>query len=92
MKPKKPKKLTRKQQHAALLKANRHRYDDLLAAQGGVCALCLRLPNQNRKFDLDHDHARMVIRGVLCFLCNKTLASWITPDWLDRAKKYIAQK
>jgi hypothetical protein len=75
--------------HAQLLKDNRHRYDELLAAQGGGCAICGRRPSDRRKLDLDHDHKLMVIRGLLCFRCNRALPFWMTPDWLRRAADYI---
>lgn len=52
----------------------------LMAAQGGVCAICLRPPSRIRPktgklIDLavDHDHATGVIRGILCTDCNTSL-------------------
>lgn len=38
---------------------------------------------------MDHDHKRMVIRGLLCFRCNRALPSWITREWLLRAADYV---
>jgi hypothetical protein len=74
--------------HAQLLKENRHRYDELLKKQNGVCAICGR-PPKTRRLDLDHDHHRMVIRGLLCSRCNRFLVSWMTKDWLLKASEYI---
>lgn len=31
-------------------------YDEMLAAQGGVCAICEREPNPNISLHVDHDH------------------------------------
>lgn len=46
-------------------------YDRLLAAQGGVCAIC----KQSRPYNLpvDHDHRTGRLRGLLCKLCNGRL-------------------
>lgn len=49
-------------------------YDELLAKQGGCCAICRRpdnLPFNN--FAVDHDHATNEVRGLLCQRCNRTL-------------------
>lgn len=75
--------------HKELLDAHRHRYEAILETQEGHCALCPRVPSPRRKLDLDHDHTRMVIRGLLCHRCNRTLKSWITPEWLLKAATYI---
>lgn len=55
-------------------------YDVMLAAQGGVCAICGSAPMKNR-LAIDHDHACCpgdrgcggCIRGLLCIGCNITL-------------------
>jgi hypothetical protein len=44
-------------------------FQELLAAQGGVCAIC-RTPDPNH---VDHDHRTGYIRGILCFNCNGAL-------------------
>lgn len=93
--PKKPtvkrRKPKKKSAHQILLAANRHRYEDLLAAQGGGCALCGRLPSIKKKLDLDHDHNTMQIRGLLCFRCNRALPYWMDSQWLLRAATYVAK-
>ncbi|TXI59966.1 endonuclease VII domain-containing protein [Mycolicibacter arupensis] len=54
-------------------------YDVMVAAQGGVCAICKqpppadnRLPG-NRVLHVDHCHATGQVRGLLCHSCNKSL-------------------
>ena len=53
----------------------------LLADQGGVCAICLKLPPSGRMV-IDHEHVpkwksmeptkrKTYIRGILCWWCNK---------------------
>lgn len=63
----------------------------MLIAQGGVCAICGRLPSLKRKFDTDHDHRLMYIRGLLCHRCNRAIPSWMTAKWLHDAGDYIAK-
>lgn len=75
--------------HKQLLDAARPLYDELLAVQGGVCPICLRPPSGTRKFNLDHDHKRLRVRGVIDHRCNRALPSWITPEWLRAAADYL---
>ena len=63
-------------------------YDELLAAQGGGCAICGAKP-KTRKLDIDHDHKTMRIRGLLCVRCNRALPSWVTVAWLEKAIVYL---
>lgn len=57
-------------------------YDDMLAAQGGVCRGCDRPPADGQPLHVDHDHAccpqagrscGKCIRGLLCRSCNTAL-------------------
>lgn len=50
-------------------------YDAMLAAQGGVCAICGRadLLPKNKRFDIDHCHGSGRVRGLLCRRCNVVL-------------------
>ena len=49
--------------------------DDLLRDQGGVCANkgCDCVDPGQRAWQVDHDHATGVIRGILCWRCNAAL-------------------
>lgn len=64
---------------------------DLLAYQGGVCAICrTNRPTGRGDFHLDHDHATGVIRGVLCNRCNTGLGLFRDdPRLLAAAIAYI---
>lgn len=46
-------------------------YNQMLEAQGGVCAICGCEPTvQKNKFVVDHDHATGQVRAILCHRCN----------------------
>lgn len=51
-------------------------YEALLAAQGGVCALCRRPPRPDISLHVDHDHETGRIRALLCFRCNNALGDF----------------
>ena len=38
---------------------------------------------------MDHDHKRMVLRGLLCHRCNRALPDWVTSEWLRDAADYL---
>jgi hypothetical protein len=44
-------------------------YQRMFTSQGGKCAICGKA--QERAFDVDHDHATGVVRGLLCTNCNR---------------------
>lgn len=77
--------------HKQLVNSARPDYDAMLAAQGGVCAICGRAPDPaaKRRFNIDHDHKQMYIRGILCTRCNKWLWTFVTEDVLVAALEYV---
>ena len=48
----------------------------MLAAQGGVCAICHQPRPEERTLHVDHDHSTGAIRGLLCFTCNNALGDF----------------
>lgn len=49
-------------------------YDLITAYQRGVCAICGRPPKVGgNRLSVDHDHISGLIRGQLCWTCNKLL-------------------
>ena len=50
-------------------------YDDMLRAQGGVCAICKSdKPGGGKgRFMIDHCHTTKVVRGLLCQPCNRAI-------------------
>jgi hypothetical protein len=66
-------------------------YEELLAAQGGVCAIC-SIPPGKRRLHVDHDHATGKVRGILCNSCNTGLGHFRDdPVLLDLARRYLTQ-
>ncbi|MET1001827.1 MAG: endonuclease VII domain-containing protein [Acidimicrobiia bacterium] len=67
-------------------------YEEMLAAQGGVCAICRQPRPEDRTLHVDHDHETGEIRGLLCFKCNNALGDFnddhdlfqTAADYLDR--------
>ena len=43
-------------------------YQALYESQGGRCAICRA--TSKKSFNIDHDHATLKIRGLLCLQCN----------------------
>ncbi len=71
-------------------------YDERLAAQGGVCALCRRPPKKSR-LHVDHDHrccppkrsCGRCVRGLVCWPCNAKLAILESnSEYAQRARAY----
>lgn len=69
-------------------------YDAMLAAQGGVCAICGTDRNRGARdgmhFAVDHCHDTGKIRGLLCNRCNRALGFWEDdPALLRAALEYL---
>ena len=64
-------------------------YEGLLAAQNGACAICKGGPF-SRRLAVDHDHKTGLIRGLLCYPCNRGLP-WFCddPERLRGAAQYM---
>jgi hypothetical protein len=64
-------------------------YDDLLARQGGGCAICGKRPGKV-SLHVDHHHATGEVRGLLCVGCNNALGQFRDDeDLLARAIQYV---
>lgn len=60
-------------------------WDAFLAKQNGTCALC---PNEASV--VDHDHATMAVRGLLCYRCNLLVSAFDAPEeWIQKAMTYV---
>jgi hypothetical protein len=60
--------------------------DEMLLAQGGVCAVCKVAPAVH----VDHDHVTGAVRALLCFNCNGGLGQFKdNPNFLHAAAYYV---
>ena len=67
-------------------------YNEMLEAQGGVCAICGRPPRDNISLHVDHEHGTGRVRGLLCFRCNNALGDFDDdPVLLRQAIEYLAR-
>lgn len=65
-------------------------FDRMLAAQGGVCAICGGLSG-GRRFHVDHDHTTGAVRGLLCSSCNTAIGHLgDDPNRVAAAATYLA--
>lgn len=63
-------------------------YDEMYAAQGGVCYLCGKSV-ETKKLQIDHDHETNVLRKLLCIRCNTSIG-WLEADIaLDAVLAYL---
>jgi hypothetical protein len=68
------------------------RYEQMLEAQGGVCAICGEACVSGRKLAVDHDHATNKVRGLLCCNCNRALGLLKdSPARLRAAHQYLTE-
>lgn len=77
-------------------------YDELLAAQGGKCSICRRVPPEGTMLHVDHDHACCpsyektcgnCIRALLCGNCNWAIGLFEDdPIRIARALDHVSPK
>lgn len=66
------------------------RYEELLDAQGGTCAICWQQDAHFEHLAVDHCHTTKKIRGLLCSTCNRALGGFADdPERLRRALIYL---
>ncbi len=69
---------------------NAETYDEMLAGQDGVCAICRRPPRDDISLHVDHEHGTGRVRGLLCFRCNNALGDFEDDaSLLLRAADYV---
>lgn len=68
------------------------KYDEILASQGGGCAICGKTPEEEGKhLAVDHlHHPPWTVRGVLCTYCNhRVVGRHRDPDLLRKVADYL---
>ncbi|MGW1494654.1 endonuclease VII domain-containing protein [Streptomyces sp. NPDC002402] len=92
----------REAQRKTLYRLPRGRYAEILASQGGACAICKQTDNTGLTLSIDHDHAccpdsaescGQCVRGLLCTACNHGLGKFRdSPELLRTAAVYLEQR
>lgn len=59
-------------------------YNEMVKAQGGVCAVCKRSGHTKRPLHVDHCHDTGKVRALLCSSCNTALG--LLGEDLERIK------
>lgn len=73
-------------------------YDDFVKLNGGeFCWICREMGIPHRegrpfRYHRDHDHRTGEARGLLCWQHNSLLKSWVNPELLMAAYKYLTRK
>ena len=68
-------------------------FDAMLAAQGGGCAVCKEPRADGRSMNVDHDHKSGIVRGLLCFRCNRGIGLFRDdPARLTAAATYLMKE
>jgi hypothetical protein len=84
----------RKWKHAGV---DATRYQEMLHAQGGVCAICHqpetspdKASGKTKDLAIDHDHVTGAIRALLCSNCNRGLGLFNdSVELLAKAHEYV---
>jgi hypothetical protein len=64
--------------------------DQMIADQGGGCAICKKPLTVSRDIHVDHDHDTDAIRGILCHRCNTALGLMLeNTDTMRNAISYL---
>jgi len=70
-------------------------YSDLLAAQGGGCAICGNVTTDSggrKNLSVDHDHVTGEVRGLLCHSCNVAVGLFRDDvQLLEKALRYLSR-
>lgn len=75
---------------AAVFNITPTEYDAILIHQGGGCGICGKPPKRGKRLAVDHDHQSGLVRGLLCFYCNKRVLGARSAAVLLLTAAYVA--
>ena len=64
-------------------------YDAISILQGDACGICGRHPKPGKRLAVDHDHKTGLLRGLLCYVCNRRVVAARGANILIRAAAYV---
>jgi hypothetical protein len=56
--------------------------------QKGLCGIC-RQPLENKIANTDHEHRSGLVRGILCFNCNRSVREYFTVEFVSAILEYL---
>lgn len=83
-----PKDVKRKWNLATRYGISPARYDEIMASQAGLCAICALPPARPV---VDHCHVTKQVRGILCHGCNIKLPAVDDAVYLASALRYLGR-
>ena len=63
-------------------------FEKLLAIQEGRCAIC-GISLEDRQIHVDHDHKTGLVRGLLCWQCNRYRVAQNRSDNISQVNEYL---
>lgn len=73
-------------------KLSLNEYEAMLIKQRGKCAVCEKNPGGKRPLVVDHNHKTGMVRGLLCYGCNRLIAFLDNPQALKWAEDFLKSK
>lgn len=70
---------------------SKEEYEELVAAQNGVCAICANPCKTGQRLVVDHNHTTGKNRGLLCKSCNLHLGVLEKELWREKAEAYLEE-
>jgi hypothetical protein len=56
--------------------------------QKGLCGICCQ-PLENKLANTDHEHKSGLVRGILCFNCNRSVREYFTVEFVSAILEYL---
>jgi len=64
-------------------------YHKMVKDQDNKCKICLSPPPKNKDLVIDHDKVTGIVRGLLCYICNRDLHLLDKNGKLEKAAEYV---
>jgi hypothetical protein len=81
---------------AAILKkygVSKEKYLEMVAESKNHCYICGDKPVKGKRLHIDHDHNTLVVRGLLCYMCNWYMGKVDKkPEILNKIKTYLGHE
>lgn len=72
-------------------KLSPEKHQKMLIEQNYCCKICSKKPQTKRPLVVDHCHKTGIVRGLLCYNCNRIITLLDDPNLLAKAKSYLLE-